>query len=664
MRKSLDYRPEIDGLRAVAVFSVIFYHSSVLIFEKKFLPGGFIGVDIFFVISGYLITKLISNEYKNTKNFSFLNFYSRRIRRILPALLFVIIATFPFIYFKTPPIFIIDYLKSIISINLFVSNIFFWKLGFGYDQLQNVQFQPFLHAWTLSLEEQFYLIFPIIYFFIFKKLNKYLLILITIGFLFSLFLSDYASYAHSAINFYVLPTRAWEFLVGSIIFLLEPKKKFFNKFIGSFFISIGIIFIIISILYFDDKMYLPSILTLVPVLGTSFIIYFKHDDNYFIKILQSKLSTGIGKISYSLYLWHFPIFIIYPDLNFIFQIIIIFFLSVFSYFLIEKNFRYKIKSNFFSIKTIFITNFIIILFMFHFLNSSKNIKYENYPEIFHQILEKKIDFNNKRDLNSEQIFSQNQKENLHIVGDSHMRVLWRSLKNDERVKNKFNLINQTYIPRGCYYAYDFYKIDFFSRKKVDICTLDDQRKRRDNFISKENTTVIIGGRLPVYLYSSPDQKISRYFDKKNKKFFNIVFKNENNLKLEEGIRNSINDLLENNVKVILIYPVPILDFFPHKKLFDLYISDKDNFHLNLKANPLTSSYSEFLEYAKQSHNLLDSINHPNLIKIYTHELFCDKISDTCKTHDANNIFYIDDDHLSKFGNEKIVNQIFNELNKK
>ena len=102
--------------------------------------------------------------------------------------------------------------------------------------------------------------------------------------------------------------------------------------------------------------------------------------------------------------------------------------------------------------------------MFHFLSSSKNIKYENYPEIFHQILEKKIDFNNKKDLNSDQIFSQNQKENLHIVGDSHMRVLWRSLKNDERVKSEFNLINQTYIPRGCYYVKDFYKIDYFLEK--------------------------------------------------------------------------------------------------------------------------------------------------------------------------------------------------------
>ena len=174
MRNRLDYRPEIDGLRAIAVFSVIFYHSSVLIFEKKFLSGGFIGVDIFFVISGYLISKLISNEYRNTKNFSFLKFYTRRIKRILPALLFVIIVSFPFIYFKTPPIFIEEFLRSIIFINLFISNIFFWNLGWGYDQLQNVQFQPFLHAWTLSLEEQFYLFFPVFFIFIYKKLNKYL----------------------------------------------------------------------------------------------------------------------------------------------------------------------------------------------------------------------------------------------------------------------------------------------------------------------------------------------------------------------------------------------------------------------------------------------------------------------------------------------------------
>ena len=663
MKKSLDYRPEIDGLRAIAVFSVIFYHSSVSIFEKKLLPGGFIGVDIFFVISGYLITKLISNEYQNTRDFSFLNFYVRRIKRILPALLFVIIVTFPFIYLKTPPNYILDYLNSIISINLFVSNIFFWNLGYGYDQLQNVQFQPFLHAWTLSLEEQFYIFFPIFYFFIYKKLNKYLLSLIVIGFFLSLLLSDYASYAHSALNFYILPTRAWEFLIGSIIFLLEPKKTLIKKNISSIFIFIGLFFIFISIFYFDDKMYLPSILSLIPVLGTSFIIFFKYDDNYFIKILQSKISTNIGKISYSLYLWHFPIFILYPDLNFFSQIIIIFTFSIISYYLVEQNFRYNIKYKFFSVKTILITNFLVICLMFHFLSISKEINYEKYPTIFHQILKQEVNFNTESKFDSDQIFFNSQKRNLYIAGDSHMLVLWESLRNDERVKNKFNLINKN-LGNGCFYVYNFYKIDFFTKKKLNLCTLEDQKKRREDFISKKDSIVILGGRLPLWLNSTPDRQFFRYLEKKNDKFSQLIFVNDDGLKIEDGVRNSINDLLENNIKVILIYPVPILNFYPSKKLFDLYVSDKENFRENLKNKPFVISYSDFKKYAKQSHDLLNSISHPNLIKIYTHELLCDEILDLCKSHDDNKIFYWDDDHLSKFGNIKIIDQIFIELNKR
>ena len=661
MKKSIDYRAEIDGLRAIAVFSVIFYHSSVLIFEKKLLPGGFVGVDIFFVISGYLITKIITNEYQSKRDFSFLNFYVRRIRRILPALLFVIIVTFPFIYLKTPPNYILDYLKSIISINLFVSNIFFWDLGYGYDQLQNVQFQPFLHAWTLSLEEQFYIFFPIFYFFIYKKLNKYLLSLIIIGFFLSLLLSDYASYAHSALNFYILPTRAWEFLIGSIIFLLETKKTLIKKNVSSIFIFIGFFFIFISIFYFDDKMYLPSILSLIPVLGTSFIIFFKYDDNYFIKILKSKILTYSGKISYSLYLWHFPIFILYPNLNFFFQMIIIFTFSIISYYLVEQNFRYNIKYNFFSVKTVLITNFLVICLMFYFLTVSKEIDYEKYPVIFHQILKQKANFNTESEFDSDQILFNSQKRNLYIAGDSHMVVLWESLRNDERVINKFNLIDKN-LGNGCYYVYNFYKIDFFTKKKLNPCTLEDQKKRRENFISKKDSIVILGGRLPLWLNSKPDRQFFRYLEKKNDKFSKLSFMNDEDLKLEDGVRNSIYDLLENDIKVILIYPVPILNFFPSKKLFDLYLSDKENFQENLKNRPFVISYSDFKKYAKQSHDLLNSISHPNLIKIYTHELFCDEILDLCITHDENEIFYLDDDHLSKFGNIKIIDQIFKELN--
>ena len=143
MNENINYRPEIDGLRAIAVLSVIFYHSTVLLFEKKFLPGGFIGVDIFFVISGYLITKIIYSEIKKTNNFSFLNFYKRRIKRIIPALLFVIILTFPVIYFKTPPNFFIDYAKSIISIIFFISNFFFGIWVLDMINCKTFNFSPF-----------------------------------------------------------------------------------------------------------------------------------------------------------------------------------------------------------------------------------------------------------------------------------------------------------------------------------------------------------------------------------------------------------------------------------------------------------------------------------------------------------------------------------------
>jgi len=117
------YRPEIDGLRAISVLAVIFYHAEITLFEKPFFSGGFIGVDIFFVISGYLITKIILNELKNTKNFSFLNFYKRRARRILPILFFVMLVSFPFVFSFVIPNFFVDYSKSIIS-SLFLYQIY------------------------------------------------------------------------------------------------------------------------------------------------------------------------------------------------------------------------------------------------------------------------------------------------------------------------------------------------------------------------------------------------------------------------------------------------------------------------------------------------------------------------------------------------------------
>lgn len=489
MNKYLNYRPEIDGLRALAVLSVIFYHSTVLLFEKKFLPGGFIGVDIFFVISGYLITKIIYSEIKETNNFSFLNFYKRRIKRIIPALLFVIILTFPLIYLKTPPNFFIDYAKSIISIIFFISNIFFWNLGVGYDQLQNVQFQPFLHAWTLSLEEQFYFFFPLAFFIVLKKFKRKIFHIIALGFLLSLILCDYMSFSHASVNFYFLPTRAWEFLAGSLLVLIEKKdfsvsKKIFN----SFYITLGLSLIIFSILFFEDKMYLPSIISLIPILGVCLIIHFSYKENYFIKILSSKIFLSIGKISYSLYLWHYPIFLIYPNVNFLIQILLIFLFSLISYFFVEKKFRYNSISNFYSIKTIIAFSLIILGLIINFLILSKKVNYDKYPMILQHVLKEKFLTGVKPgvDLNKNLIVEE--KIDLYIAGDSHMKVLSNELSRDIRFKN-YNIIAQD-MSNGCYYVYNFEKVKIFTGKKINTCSKAYQAKRKENFLSKQNSIII------------------------------------------------------------------------------------------------------------------------------------------------------------------------------
>ena len=164
MEKRIKYRPEIDGLRAVAVISVILYHAQISFSHYELFRGGFIGVDIFFVISGYLITSIIYKELIFQGSFSFKNFYERRVRRILPILLLVILSSIPFAWLYLLPVNFVDYSKSILFSLGFNSNFYFWSSGLSYGA-ESALFKPFLHTWSLSVEEQFYILFPLIFFF-------------------------------------------------------------------------------------------------------------------------------------------------------------------------------------------------------------------------------------------------------------------------------------------------------------------------------------------------------------------------------------------------------------------------------------------------------------------------------------------------------------------
>ena len=237
-----DYKPQIDGLRALAVLPVIFFHAGFKSFE-----GGFVGVDIFFVISGYLITKLILEDLYNNK-FNLGNFYLRRARRLLPALFFVILTTIPFSIFLMSNDQLIYYSKQIFSVIFFISNFFFWKNSGYFDPESDLQ--PLLHTWSLAVEEQFYIFFPIFLILMFKYFKKKITTSLVIIALISLSLSqiggnfkynnllgsfpffilpfDFFWQAGSA-NFYLPFGRAWELILGSMIALVLRKKEIKQK---------------------------------------------------------------------------------------------------------------------------------------------------------------------------------------------------------------------------------------------------------------------------------------------------------------------------------------------------------------------------------------------------------------------------------------------------
>ena len=210
------YRKEIDGLRAVAVMPVILFHAGFTVFA-----GGYVGVDIFFVISGYLITTIIVTELEQGQ-FSILRFYERRARRILPALFFVMLCSVPFAWMWMLSSALKDFAQSMVATVLFISNIHFWQQA-GYFA-PNVELMPLMHTWSLAIEEQYYLLFPLFLIALHKRTSFVLISTLTVLFVASLLLSEWGWRNKPEVNFYFTFSRFWELLAGSICAVLPYKK--------------------------------------------------------------------------------------------------------------------------------------------------------------------------------------------------------------------------------------------------------------------------------------------------------------------------------------------------------------------------------------------------------------------------------------------------------
>ncbi len=682
----LNYRPEIDGLRAIAIFLVFFYHANILLFGGEtfsFFKGGYIGVDIFFVISGYLITSIILNEIKQNNNFNLANFYERRARRILPALFFTMIFTLILGFLFLNPNKLVELSKSIIFSEIFFSNFFFWQDGLEYGS-EDSFLKPFLHSWSLAVEEQFYLVFPILIL-ITLKINKNLIPHLLVYLLaFSFFLSNLTVLTFPSLSFYSIHARIWELAFGSLLGFIEINKNIkisnFRNYIRIPFQFLAIFLLSYSIFKFNQNTLHPSFNTLAPIICIVIFISALKKGDFITSILSNKIFVWLGLISYSLYLWHFPILSIAGSFNTenfgsLFKFFILFGIicvSILSYLFIEKPFRNRekiLKGKF----IISISILAIIIFLISLLTINKNGFSERLPEILQKSLSEERPWTLLKDNEGTNCYSRKEKpcefnnnsnKEIYLIGDSHLAAMSNEIKKLSINKN-YKFIDLT-NPR-CLFLPNFVRVNKDNGKISNFCNLDYQRKV-EKYVNNSSTEsiFIFGGRFPMYLSGKKFDNqeggiepgkvwIEEFQSTRYQESFQSVFK-------EQILR-----IANMGKEIILIYPIPETGFDTKSVIYNripkiMVNLNKKEFEKQLQISPITTSYEVFKSRTESSFKLLDSIKHKNITRVYPHKFFCNNtIKNRCITHNQKEIFYFDHNHLSNSGTKYIINLIFESI---
>lgn len=611
----MQFRTDINGLRAYAVLAVMLFH-----FNKDWLPGGFVGVDIFFVISGYLMTSIIFRGLNN-HSFSILKFYAARIRRIIPALLMLVILLITFGYFLISPILYRNLANEAIRGLLFVSNFLYWRDSGYFDA--DAFSKPLLHTWSLSVEWQFYIIYPVVLAILAKICSISILkkIIIAITFI-SLGFTVYFSYQNPIASYFLLPTRIWEMLLGGLIFLYPLKlTKTSHQYILEI---VGIVLIILSMFIISENTLWPGYMALLPTLGAFILI--QANGNSF--ITNNIFFQKIGLWSYSLYLYHWLIVFINHrydlDMNVWTFFTLSFILAIISYYLIESR-KWQAK---YIIIAMFIT--LIPIYGIHKTKGASFRVIDKYvltSTEFHYLYYGGGDFT----VDKVAFTSSDKNFDYVMIGDSFARQYVKYLINN-------NIKAQTWFVNACLFMPEY--IPIFKGQELETCSYlvnqFDQQTLKDN-----NKPLIWAQNWP---YNNITDKNGHFtgltINQNPAQYYNAIL---------QGIQNMIQRNTHRNIYIIGDYSRPSYNVYE-------CLSSKN---LSLFSH---SSCDEFrpqqsIPFNEQISKLTDAYS--NAYFINPDNGFCDQRG--CRMIINDEPMYSDEGHLSIYGADIVGKYIFDEI---
>ena len=661
MHPSTKYRPEIDGLRALAVSLVVVYHANFIFQGSNLVSFGFLGVDVFFVISGYLIASIIVSSSQNSGRFQFLRFFDRRARRLVPVLLVVSVFTLIVSYALLLPTDLQSVSESIEASLAFSSNLLFRNNQVFYGGPEALDI-PFLHTWSLAIEGQFYVVFACIAAVLASRF--YLLfscvVLVCVCSIGLLFFFDSADTQRS---FYSLDTRIWEPFVGTLpvimarVFDLKLTSRTTTALSG-----LGLILLILAFALVGDQTKHPGSITLLAVVGTSCCLVGFERKSIFTRFFSFQPLVWLGLISYGLYLWHYPILsfshLIFGEMTptiKILAILVSVVLSVLTYFYVEKPFRNGARYSFrqFSVCVLFIAAG--ILAVSEFIKTTNGAPFRLSAGLRDVVVGEKIW--NQLSQNGAPCFSRIDNfctfpgppgsTTVIALGDSHFAALSPDLYS--RIKDRYSYIDANY--GGCPFLLGMNLMDE-NGAQSEHCSSDFQNKRKA-LLEGDPKIILMGGRYQLYFSETFFNNGVGGIENGARRWKNFVSLKESSLAAH--LRETIQHVLDLGHYLVFVNSIPEAGWDVPQKLHLESVKKKLGIEGDTD-NRLSTDMTKYLDRANPAMQVVAGIAHPRLLTVNPANLLCDRETQKCFVDSDGQIFYVDHDHMSQYG-AKLINDL-------